>query len=94
MPFARSLTTSSGGDGDSDSFAATDTDSSHANAWKELEAMLVCPLSKEPLRFDSTTSEYINDSIGVAYPVVNGIPFLSPHHGRILSSSSKLPTCE
>ncbi|CAI5463391.1 unnamed protein product [Closterium sp. Yama58-4] len=71
---ARGLGTNSVDDGNSDSFAAAHTDRSRPNEWKEFEALLVCPLSNEPLRFDSTTSEYISDSIGVAYPVVNGIP--------------------
>ncbi|CAI5537533.1 unnamed protein product [Closterium sp. Naga37s-1] len=69
MSVVRGLGTNSGDDGDSDSFAAAHTDISRANAWKEFQALLVCPLSNEPLRFDSTTSEYISDSIGVAYPV-------------------------
>ncbi|CAI7761250.1 unnamed protein product [Closterium sp. NIES-53] len=89
MTVARGLGTNSVGDGDSDSLAVGHTDSSRANAWKEFQALLVCPLSREPLRFDSTASEYVSDSIGVAYPVVNGIPFLSPHHGRIIAASSQ-----
>ncbi|KAK9830074.1 hypothetical protein WJX72_009616 [[Myrmecia] bisecta] len=45
---------------------------------------LVCPLSKEPLRCDSATNELVSDSIGVAYPIVNGVPWLVPKEGRVL----------
>ncbi|KAM7426825.1 hypothetical protein ABFA07_021942 [Porites harrisoni] len=51
---------------------------------KKLLEILVCPLSKKPLRYESTTNELISDEIGVAFPIVNGIPNLIPHDGRLL----------
>lgn len=37
-------------------------------------------------RFDATTNELVCDKIGVAYPVKNGIPFLTPEDGRLLKT--------
>ena len=35
-------------------------------------------------RWDAANSELISDSVGVAYPVVNGVPQLKPESGRVL----------
>lgn len=45
---------------------------------------LVDPLCKEPLRYDPVASELVCDEIGVAYPVIAGIPRLLPSAGRVL----------
>lgn len=50
---------------------------------QKLLDILVCPLSKKPLRYDSTTSELISDEIGVAFQIQNGIPNLIPTDGRL-----------
>ncbi|KAI8464104.1 MAG: hypothetical protein J3K34DRAFT_441655 [Monoraphidium minutum] len=47
---------------------------------------LVCPLSKTPLRFDRDAMELVNDDLGVAYPIVGGIPRLVPADGRMLAA--------
>ena len=36
------------------------------------------------VRYESTTNELISDEIGVAFPIVNGIPNLIPHDGQLL----------
>ena len=45
------------------------------------------------VRYESATNELISDEIGVAFPIVNGIPNLIPHDGRLMkkegSTSSK-----
>ncbi|CAL5221635.1 g3859 [Coccomyxa viridis] len=51
--------------------------------------VLVCPLSKGPLRWDAQTSELICDELSVAYPVVNGIPNLRPADGRVIEMGEK-----
>ncbi|KAI5078284.1 hypothetical protein GOP47_0005955 [Adiantum capillus-veneris] len=51
--------------------------------------LLVCPLSKRPLRFCSKSGELINDSLGVAYKVIDGVPFLIPTDGRVLNESNE-----
>ncbi|KAL4234043.1 hypothetical protein ACF0H5_005697 [Mactra antiquata] len=55
---------------------------------KSLLEILVCPLCKEPLRYDEQKNELISDKIGVAYPIVNGIPNLVPQDARVLKEST------
>ncbi|XP_005107948.1 protein preY, mitochondrial [Aplysia californica] len=49
--------------------------------------VLACPLSKKPLRYDAANQELVCDDLGVAYPIVDGIPNLNPHDGRMLKES-------
>ncbi|XP_028649763.1 protein preY, mitochondrial-like [Erpetoichthys calabaricus] len=49
---------------------------------KSLLKYLVCPLSKKSLRYEEQTNELINDELGIAYPVVDGIPNLIPQDAR------------
>ncbi|XP_037111004.1 protein preY, mitochondrial-like [Syngnathus acus] len=49
---------------------------------------LVCPLSKKPLRFEVTTNELINDELGIAYPIVDGIPNMIPQEARLVQKDS------
>lgn len=51
--------------------------------------ILVCPLSKEPLRYDKTRNELICDKLKVAYPIINGIPNLIPTDGRLIQEDIK-----
>lgn len=55
---------------------------------RKLLEILVCPLSKKPLRYDSARNELISDEIGVAYSIQNGIPNLIPHDGRLIKKNS------
>ncbi|CAH1780481.1 unnamed protein product, partial [Owenia fusiformis] len=47
---------------------------------------LVCPLTKKPLRYDPETNELISDDISAAYPIINGIPNLTPEDARHMNS--------
>jgi len=47
---------------------------------------LVCPLSKEPLRFCPKSKNLFNDSLGISYPVIDGIPCLVPVDGQLLNT--------
>nr|XP_061783875.1 protein preY, mitochondrial-like isoform X1 [Nerophis lumbriciformis] len=49
---------------------------------------LVCPLSKKTLRFDEKTNELINDELGIAYPIIDGIPNMIPQEARLLEKTS------
>ncbi|XP_044509050.1 UPF0434 protein APH_0052 [Mangifera indica] len=51
---------------------------------KTLSEILVCPLSKQPLRVREQTGSIISDSIGVSFPIKDGIPCLVPRDGKIL----------
>ena len=46
--------------------------------------ILVCPLTKGPLRYDSARSELISAESRLAYPIRNGIPIMIPEEARSL----------
>ncbi|MBN3302126.1 protein preY, mitochondrial [Amia ocellicauda] len=46
--------------------------------------VLVCPLSKKRLRYEEHTNELINEELGIAYPIVNGIPNMIPQDARMI----------
>ena len=50
---------------------------------------IACPLTKSKLRYDEKNQELICDELSVAYPIVNGIPVLTPHRGRLLNESKE-----
>ncbi|XP_029952157.1 protein preY, mitochondrial-like [Salarias fasciatus] len=53
--------------------------------------VLVCPLSKKPLRYEASTSELINEELGIAYPVVDGIPNMIPQEARLIQKTPDAP---
>ncbi|KAL2348639.1 hypothetical protein Fmac_002639 [Flemingia macrophylla] len=53
-------------------------------ASKTLSDILVCPLSKQPLRYCEESNSLISDAIGVSFPIKNGIPCLVPRDGKII----------
>ncbi|XP_055827040.1 uncharacterized protein LOC129895353 [Solanum dulcamara] len=57
---------------------------------KKLLEILVCPLSKQPLRLCERTNSLISDAIGVSYPIVDGIPLLVPTDGKIIETDDAL----
>ncbi|KAM4834348.1 protein preY, mitochondrial [Thomomys bottae] len=50
---------------------------------------LVCPLSKKPLRYQATTNELINEDLGIAYPIIDGIPNMIPQAARTTREHKK-----
>ena len=48
----------------------------------KLLAILVCPLTKEPLEYDAEHQELISKSAGLAYPIRDGIPIMLPDEAR------------
>ena len=44
--------------------------------------ILVCPLTKGPLRYDRTAQELISLEAGLAYPIRDGIPIMLPEEAR------------
>jgi hypothetical protein len=44
----------------------------------KLVAMLRCPITQKPLRYDALEKELIQDESGIVYHVVQGIPILTP----------------
>ncbi len=53
----------------------------------KLLEILVCPLTKVPLRYDRTAQELISDQAGLAYPVRDGIPIMLVDEARRLDKS-------
>jgi len=50
----------------------------------KLLEILVCPVSKGPLRYDRDHNELISDKAGLAYPIRDGIPIMLPDEARSL----------
>lgn len=48
----------------------------------KLLEILVCPLTKGPLRYDAQAQELISDSAKLAYPVREGIPVMLVDEAR------------
>ena len=50
----------------------------------KLLEILVCPLTKGPLDYDSRKGELISDQAGLAYPIRDGIPIMLVDEARQL----------
>ncbi|MGE0153865.1 MAG: Trm112 family protein [Reyranellaceae bacterium] len=50
----------------------------------KLLEILVCPLTKGPLRFDAQRLELVSERAGLAYPIRDGIPIMLPDEARPL----------
>ena len=48
----------------------------------KLLEILVCPITKGPLEFDTTRQELISRSAKLAYPIRDGIPIMLPEEAR------------
>ncbi len=44
--------------------------------------LLVCPLTKTPLRYDAAAQELISDKAGLAFPIREGIPIMLVDEAR------------
>ena len=51
----------------------------------KLLEILVCPLTKAPLRYDRAAHELISEEAGLAYPIRDGIPIMLVDEARALS---------
>ncbi|MFH5925372.1 Trm112 family protein [Roseomonas xinghualingensis] len=47
--------------------------------------ILVCPVTKGPLRYDRAAGELVSENAGLAYPIRDGIPIMLPDEARRLS---------
>ncbi|QKV19871.1 Trm112 family protein [Oricola thermophila] len=52
----------------------------------KLLELLVCPLTKGPLRFDRERCELVSEKPRLAYPVRGGVPILLPSEARSLDN--------
>ena len=51
----------------------------------KLLEILVCPLTKAPLRYDRARQELVSQAAGLAYPIRDGIPIMLPDEARVLA---------
>jgi uncharacterized protein YbaR (Trm112 family) len=57
------------------------------NVDPKLLEILVCPLTKGPLRYDSERQELISDQAQLAYPIRDGIPIMLVDEARPLGDA-------
>ncbi len=57
---------------------------SERNVDPKLLEILVCPLTKGPLRYDAQAQELISDKGGLAFPIRDGIPIMLVDEARPL----------
>lgn len=53
----------------------------------KLLEILVCPLTKVPLRYDASKQELLSDQAGLAYPIRDGIPVMLVDEARQMEDS-------
>ncbi len=51
---------------------------------KRLLDLLVCPLTKGPLKYDAEKQELVSDKAKLAYPIRDGIPIMLVEEARRL----------
>lgn len=52
---------------------------------RKLLEILVCPLTKSGLKYDSDAQELVSQAAKLAYPIRDGIPILIPDEARELT---------
>jgi uncharacterized protein len=55
----------------------------------KLLEILVCPLTKAPLRYDRAAQELISEEAGLVYPIRDGIPIMLVDEARPLREDEK-----
>jgi uncharacterized protein len=60
-----------------------------ANIDPKLLEILVCPLTKAPLRYDRDRQELISIEAGLAYPIRDGIPIMLVDEARRLDEAEQ-----
>ena len=51
----------------------------------DLLAILVCPVTRTPLRYDAAAAELVSEAAGLAFPVRDGVPVLVVEDARRLA---------
>ena len=67
-----------------DAAAAERSTGDSAGVDPKLLEILVCPLTKGPLRYDRERQELISEQAGLAYPIRDGIPIMLVDEARRL----------
>ena len=66
----------------------TDTKPAAESIDPKLLEILVCPLTKGPLRYDREAQELISDQAKLAYPIRDGIPIMLVDEARPLDEGA------
>ncbi len=53
----------------------------------KLLEILVCPVTKGPLRYDREREELVSERAHLAYPIRDGIPIMLPSEARSLDET-------
>lgn len=53
--------------------------------------LLVCPVTKGPLRWDRARNELVSEQAGLAYPIRDGIPIMLVEEARPLEEGDRIP---
>lgn len=56
----------------------------------KLLELLVCPVTKAPLRYNAQAQELISDAANLAYPIRDGVPVMMQSEARALADAEKL----
>ena len=54
----------------------------------KLVEILVCPVTKSDLQYDSKNNELISKQAGLAYPILDGIPIMLEEEARKIKDNS------
>lgn len=57
----------------------------------KLLELLICPLTKGPLRYDRGRNELVSEQAGLAYPVRDGIPIMLVDDARPIDEGDSIP---
>ena len=55
----------------------------------KLLEILVCPVTKGPLRYERERQELISKQAGLAYPIRNGVPIMLQSEARQLTDAER-----
>lgn len=67
----------------------TDSSSAGPRVDPKLLEILVCPLTKGPLRYDAEAQELVSDQARLAYPIRDGIPIMLVDEARPLDADAQ-----
>ena len=57
----------------------------------KLLELLVCPLTKGPLRYDREAQELISEQAELAYPIRDGVPIMLVDEARPIENNERIP---
>lgn len=67
------------------------TPTSGAAVDPKLLEMLICPLTKGPLRYDRVRNELVSEQAGLAYRIRDGIPIMLVDDARPIDEADVIP---